>query len=76
MLEGVASTDTDSNMAATELANFKKVLKHHEDVHKAGSIDTVYNSIEVDATRTIQNAKTARIKFQGFFMTKQTPRGI
>ena len=30
MMEGVALTDTDSNVAATELANFKKVLKHHK----------------------------------------------
>ena len=30
MMEGVALRDTDSNVAATELANFKKVLKHHE----------------------------------------------
>ena len=76
MLEGVASTDTDSNVAATELANSKKVLKHDENVRKAGCIDTVYNSLEVDATRTIQNAKTTKSKLRGSFMMKHTPRGI
>ena len=84
MLEGVALTDTDSNVAATELANFKKVLKHHENVRKAGCIDTVTNSLEVqatnplevEATRRIQNAKTTKSKLRGFFMMKHTPRGI
>ena len=32
ILEGVALTDTESTRAADELAHFKKVLKHHENI--------------------------------------------
>ena len=50
MLEGVALTDTDSNVAATELANFKKVLKHHE------------NPVFADAKYLINKARQERLR--------------
>ena len=71
-LAEAVTTNSDSNVVGTELANFNKVLKHHENMRKAGCIDTVYNSLEVEATRIIQNAKTTKSKFRGFFMMKQT----
>ena len=37
MLEGVELTDTDRNVATTEIANFKKVLKHQENTVFAGA---------------------------------------
>ena len=50
MLEGVALTDTDSNVAATELANSKKVLKHHE------------NTVFADAKYLINKARQERLR--------------
>ena len=38
ILEGVALTDTESTRAADELAHFKKVLKHHENIIFADGI--------------------------------------
>ena len=38
VLEGVALTDTESTRAADELAHFKKVLKHHENIIFADGI--------------------------------------
>ena len=45
MMGGVALRDTDSNVAATELANSKKVLKHHE------------NTVFTDANYLINKAR-------------------
>ena len=50
ILEGVALTDTDSNVAATELANSKKVLKHHE------------NTVFADAKYLINKARQERLR--------------
>ena len=50
MLEGVALTDTDSNVAAIELANFKKVLKHHE------------NTVFADAKYLMNKARQERLR--------------
>ena len=50
MLEGVALTDTDSNVAATELTNFKKVLKHHE------------NTVFADAKYLNNKARQERVR--------------
>ena len=53
MLEGIASTDSDSNVAATELANFKKVLKHQE------------NTVFADAKYNIMNkARQERLRLR------------
>ena len=38
ILEGVALTDTDTTRAADELAHFKKVLKHQENIIYANGI--------------------------------------
>ena len=50
ILEGVALTDTKSTRAADELAHFKKVLKHHENIictsEEVGCPSSVSGSID------------------------------
>ena len=52
MLEGVTLTDIDSDVAETELANFKKVLKHHE------------NTMFADAKYLINKARQERLRLR------------
>ena len=55
---------------------FRDAQQEWAAARKAGCIDTVYDAIEVEATRKIQLAKTTKSKFRGFFLMKRTPGGM
>ena len=63
-MEGVALTDTDSNVAETELTNFKKVLKHHE------------NTVFADAKYLINKARQERLRLPSRIPLEDAPKEL